>query len=91
MGHLVSVKFVYCWSIGRYSSLGGAQRLNRIILYGKNLFPSEKLQIQGAMAPLPPGSYAYGSTGNCDAMQIGNIVILNVDNLTNIFIHFKYK
>ena len=30
-------------SVGRYSSLGGAPRSNRIVLYGKNLIPIEKL------------------------------------------------
>ena len=29
-------------SVGKHSSLGGPQRLNRVDLYGKNLIPMEK-------------------------------------------------
>ena len=41
---------------------GGAQRLNRVVLYGKNLISMEKLQNLGALPPPPhpPGSCAYG-------------------------------
>ena len=46
--------------VGKHSSLGGPQRLNRIDLYGKNLIPMEKLyNLGGPWPPWPPGSYAY--------------------------------
>ena len=38
--------------LGRHWSLGGAQRLNRVVLYGKDQIPMEKLQNLGE--PWPP-------------------------------------
>ena len=45
-----------CQSVGKHSDLG-AQKLNRIGLYCKNVILMEKLWNLGAMAP---GSYGYG-------------------------------
>ena len=54
-GFLGSVNSINnCRSVGKHSSLGGPQRLNRVDLYGKNLIPMEKLSNLGANAPLPP-------------------------------------
>ena len=48
-------------SVGRHSSLGGPQRLNinRIVLYGRNLIPMEKLHILGGHAPQVPIHITY--------------------------------
>ena len=52
--YVTSVCMSQVISVGKHSSLGGPQRLNRIDLYGKNLIPMEKLYNLGGHGPLDP-------------------------------------